>query len=829
MSGVRQGYVVPEESALDGLTNQELLACLDQLPRPPLEARRQVYERFARLHEREIHRYLAGRLRDPAAAEDVGQTTFLAAFELLEKGDRPPNPGGWLVEIAKRRVLRHIATSSGTTTGWSDDTVLGLAEASVPDRPGHDPIRTAEVHRLLPEVVSTLDAGDQELYRLRVGLGLTAAEVAQRLGQPAKTVSNKCTLLNLRIADRFHVLLLTKGDRTRCAGLRTILEQHDKRGDAYTTQLFDAVVAHYSTCPTCGDCGVCRREMRDLIRDAAPVLIPVVFAAAFHDRVTDTVQLVADATPATAPQRSPSEPPPPSPPGPARPARPRRRWARRAGVTAAVAALTVAGILVWPRTGGTADPSTPASAAMPSIAYVTDAGLQLRDGTRTPRVLAAVPPGSTVRDLVWSADGARIGWMSQPAASGQAGQIHVTDVARGTTSSSPCTRCQGLAFQAGRIVTVEDNTTLRSFAATGGTPTTLTLTGLPFSTDPAPTAASLQLLGGITNDSDLLVLHTDGTDPVNATRRLYRVASNGFVAAVFNDSVDVLPGGERDPSGLTAVSPDSQLLAYGGNTPGGDPCQPSDSATVIDLVTGSHTTTRLPADAAHPWRITGVWIGADHTVQVSAYAQPGTGCSTPQAADFSGTAAPHVFTLANGRWTDTRGSAFQSGVTDHGWTATLSGDVRVNGAIPSAPTHLIASSGTTRADLDPGATAFAWAPGRTTAHGPALGTIWSSNQQGYGMTRPTAFFNGGDPTGLVKNVKWTSWGQARAEGDGQSYFPHQSVADSTLEPVHVIAFDLGDCHGTPAYRAIGWYFPGKGQTFDPKNYINICTGEYVRP
>lgn len=29
------------------------------------------------------------------------------------------------------------------------------------------------------------------------------------------------------------------------------------------------------------------------------------------------------------------------------------------------------------------------------------------------------------------------------------------------------------------------------------------------------------------------------------------------------------------------------------------------------------------------------------------------------------------------------------------------------------------------------------------------------------------------------------------------------------------------------YRAIEWYFPSKGEKFDPHEYIDICQGDYV--
>jgi len=57
--------------------------------------------------------------------------------------------------------------------------------------------------------------------------------------------------------------------------------------------------------------------------------------------------------------------------------------------------------------------------------------------------------------------------------------------------------------------------------------------------------------------------------------------------------------------------------------------------------------------------------------------------------------------------------------------------------------------------------------------------------------------------------------------------PGQSVATGTQQPVTVVAFDLGICHGTLMYRAVEWYFPGQSQAFSPSQYENICAGHYV--
>jgi hypothetical protein len=107
---------------------------------------------------------------------------------------------------------------------------------------------------------------------------------------------------------------------------------------------------------------------------------------------------------------------------------------------------------------------------------------------------------------------------------------------------------------------------------------------------------------------------------------------------------------------------------------------------------------------------------------------------------------------------------------------------------------------------------------------PTLGANWSGNGGGFGQVRPTLVSNGGDPTGVVGGITWQSWGGPMATGTGTSDYvaPGQTVAGGTQEQVTIVAFDLGQCNGTPAYTAVEWYFPTEGQTFDPSSYENAC-------
>jgi hypothetical protein len=104
-----------------------------------------------------------------------------------------------------------------------------------------------------------------------------------------------------------------------------------------------------------------------------------------------------------------------------------------------------------------------------------------------------------------------------------------------------------------------------------------------------------------------------------------------------------------------------------------------------------------------------------------------------------------------------------------------------------------------------------------------------SGGKGFGQVKPATVFNGGDPTGLVSGVVWQSWGGPTATGTGTSDYvgPDQTVAGGSQEPATVVAFNLGMCDGTLMYRAVEWFFPQHGMTFDPDHYEDICTGTYV--
>jgi hypothetical protein len=102
----------------------------------------------------------------------------------------------------------------------------------------------------------------------------------------------------------------------------------------------------------------------------------------------------------------------------------------------------------------------------------------------------------------------------------------------------------------------------------------------------------------------------------------------------------------------------------------------------------------------------------------------------------------------------------------------------------------------------------------------------SASAVGFGAVKPPTIFNGGDPTGRVSNVTWSSWGKPRATGLGWGYYvpAHSIVADGLAVQARIVAFHLGKCDGHTAYLAVEWFFPSKGQSFSPASYELWCNG-----
>lgn len=81
---------------------------------------------------------------------------------------------------------------------------------------------------------------------------------------------------------------------------------------------------------------------------------------------------------------------------------------------------------------------------------------------------------------------------------------------------------------------------------------------------------------------------------------------------------------------------------------------------------------------------------------------------------------------------------------------------------------------------------------------------------GFGTVRPHAFFNGGDPSGDVSDIRWSSWGGSNAYGTGRNaIFKPGGGYYAKLAVIKLWAHDLGRCPGSQrrAYRRLSFRVP----------------------
>lgn len=84
--------------------------------------------------------------------------------------------------------------------------------------------------------------------------------------------------------------------------------------------------------------------------------------------------------------------------------------------------------------------------------------------------------------------------------------------------------------------------------------------------------------------------------------------------------------------------------------------------------------------------------------------------------------------------------------------------------------------------------------------------------KGFGRVKPHEIFYGGDPTGLVCDIHWHSWGGRVARGVGVGWYisSNQSVNEGHAAKAKVVASKLGTWKGRPAYDRLTWSFPNHG-------------------
>jgi RNA polymerase sigma-70 factor, ECF subfamily len=137
---------------------------------------RRAFERLYRRHVGDVYRYALVLLRDPRAAEEVTQTTFLNAYRAHKRGERAPNTHAWLLGLA-HAICRQRFRAAFPEAAPDDDAAL----RAVPDEEGPS---AAQIRRAIERLPFDLRAA----LAMRELEGRPYSEIAEVLALPAGEV-----------------------------------------------------------------------------------------------------------------------------------------------------------------------------------------------------------------------------------------------------------------------------------------------------------------------------------------------------------------------------------------------------------------------------------------------------------------------------------------------------------------------------------------------------------------------------------------------------------------------------------------------------------------
>jgi len=154
------------------VTSQTLVASAEEAPREADLA----FDRLYRSSRDDVYAYVAGLLRDRAAAEEVTATAFERAYRKRARFDRGRGePRAWLFGIARNAALDELRRRGRQAELSAEPVDLSAPELD-------ESAETSEQRLALTAALAQLDPRERELIALKFFAGLSNAEIAGVLG-----------------------------------------------------------------------------------------------------------------------------------------------------------------------------------------------------------------------------------------------------------------------------------------------------------------------------------------------------------------------------------------------------------------------------------------------------------------------------------------------------------------------------------------------------------------------------------------------------------------------------------------------------------------------
>jgi RNA polymerase sigma-70 factor (ECF subfamily) len=153
-----------------------------------------AFEALMRRHNRRLFRVARGILRDPSAAEDAVQETYLRAFTKLASYRPTGRFSSWLTRVALNEALMMRRRDKGDTVSLDeigDDVVMPVDSSNAEPPTADQFVEAAHARALLEHAIDSLPENFRMVFVLRVVEGLDVRETSECLELNQSTVRTR--------------------------------------------------------------------------------------------------------------------------------------------------------------------------------------------------------------------------------------------------------------------------------------------------------------------------------------------------------------------------------------------------------------------------------------------------------------------------------------------------------------------------------------------------------------------------------------------------------------------------------------------------------------
>ena len=146
-------------------------------------------------YQRDIHGFLRAATRDPDAAEDLTQETFIRLFKEIQAGRTPENVRAWLYTVAT-----NLVTSRGRRMAVAERFKSVLAIRGSADSPEQETVRT-ERQDIVQRALAKLPTDDRTALLLSAH-GFAGRDIAAVLGRSEGATRTLLTRARIQLRER---------------------------------------------------------------------------------------------------------------------------------------------------------------------------------------------------------------------------------------------------------------------------------------------------------------------------------------------------------------------------------------------------------------------------------------------------------------------------------------------------------------------------------------------------------------------------------------------------------------------------------------------------